>query len=264
MHVAEGLNHGIGASRGDIVVRVDGHCAIPPQYVSTCVRLLQQGVADCVGGPPRAVGTGWMGTAIALAMSSRFGVGGASFRYTERARYVDHVPFGAYWRRTFDRVGLFDPDLVRNQDDEFSYRLLQAGGRIFVDPAISAEYWSRSTLGGLWCQYFGYGYYKVLVIRKRCGRPSSVRQLVPPAVILCLLASAVASAATGRPELLGVVWGGYAAFVGVGTMVTLIRRRRWQAVFLPVVFATMHLAYGSGFLTSLIVGAPGGRRRNRA
>ena len=256
-HVAQGLNVGIRASRGEIVIRVDGHCLVPSHYVSTCVRLLQEGVADCVGGPPRAMGIGWAGTAIAMAMRSPFGVGGATFRYTTRARYVDHVPFGAYWRHIFERIGLFDPELVRNQDDELSCRLIQAGGRIFVDPAITTDYWSRSSFRGLWYQYFGYGYYKVRVIRKRGGRPFTLRQLVPSAFLLGLLAAAVLSAALRRWEPIAIVSGGYAAFLVTGTLWMAIRWRRPEAILFSAAIGTMHVAYGIGFLIACIQSEPG-------
>jgi GT2 family glycosyltransferase len=194
--VAPGLNAGLAAARGQVIVRVDGHCRIGPGHVRRSVAELRAGAAECVGGPVRALGDTPLAEAIAHAMSTPFGVGGATFRYARSRCEVEHLPFGAWRREVFEWLGGFDESLVRNQDDEFSDRLRRAGGRIVLLPELLAEYFSRATLPGLWRQYLGYGFWKVRVIRKRGGWPSSPRHLVPAAFVLAMLAS-VALAAAG-------------------------------------------------------------------
>lgn len=249
--VAGGLNVGLRVARGDVIVRVDGHCVIPPDYVTTCVRRLRAGDADCVGGPVRAEGETTMGRAIAMAMSTPFGVGGASFRWADVEREVDHLPFGAWRRQVFEAIGLFDETLVRNQDDELSDRLRRAGGRIVMIPAITVRYFSRTRLAGLWRQYHGYGFWKVRVIRKRGGWPSSPRHLVPAAFV-CATLGAVALAALTRSWVPpACVLGPYAAFLlAAATQLTATRRDR-AALLVPAALATMHVAYGVGFLRAL-------------
>jgi hypothetical protein len=158
---------------------------------------------------------------------------------------------GAYRRELFDRVGLFDEELIRNQDDEFNFRLIRAGGKIRLDPTIRSVYYSRSTLRGLWKQYFEYGFWKVRVIQKH-KRPASWRHLVPAALVLALGGSLIG----------GILYGGSIPFVtvlftylGVSLLasVAMGARKGWKYIpVLPVAFATMHLAYGVGFLVGVV------------
>src|SRR3989338_11640440 len=150
-----GLNLALREAKGEIIIRVDGHCEIAPNYISRCVELLQKGEAEMVGGPIETVGETFLAEAIALAMSSFFGVGGSSFRTVQdQKKYVDTVAFFACRRETLEKVGPFDEELVRNQDDEYNYRLRKLGFRILLDPAIRSRYYSRASLASLWKQYF--------------------------------------------------------------------------------------------------------------
>ncbi len=155
--VATGMNEGIRRARGEVIVRVDGHTVVAPDYISCCVASIQRSGADNTGGRMDAVGEGRFGEAVVLATCSPFGVGGARFHYSQREEWVDTVYMGAWRRATFDRVGLFDETMVRNQDDELNYRLLERGGRILLDPSIRSTYTVRSAPGALWRQYFQYG-----------------------------------------------------------------------------------------------------------
>ncbi|HPO57840.1 MAG TPA: glycosyltransferase family 2 protein [Anaerolineaceae bacterium] len=188
--VPTGLNLALRQARGEIMVRVDGHCIIAPDYVSHCVRLLQEGRADGVGGPMETVGEDPLSQTIALAMSSAFGVGGSAFRTVkDRELEVETVPFPAYRMETIRRIGLFDEEQVRNQDDEYNYRLLKHGGRILLSPAIRSRYYSRSSLKKLWRQYFQYGFWKVRVLQKH-PRQLRLRQFVPPVFVAGLAGAA--------------------------------------------------------------------------
>ena len=247
--VPSALNIGLRHAQGDVIIRVDGHCEIPPNYVQQCVKLLEQTGADNVGGIQWAIGENAWGEAVALATSSPFGVGNARFRYSTRSGWVDTVYLGAYRRDVFDRIGGFDEELVRNQDDEFNFRLLQAGGRIWLDPSLKVKYYSRSSWRKFWRQYFQYGLYKVRVIQKRGGVPSW-RHLVPSLFVLGLLGSFVLTFVTGQPLWALVVAGPY-AIANLGASLWAARRDFKVFPLLPLAFATLHLAYGLGFLRGL-------------
>lgn len=249
--VPTALNRGIRAARGEVIIRVDGHAVIAPDYVRRCIDNLAVVDADCVGGTISTVGQTQIARAIAIAQSSPFGVGSAVFRYATRAQYVDTLAFGAYRRKVFDRLGWFDEELVRNQDDEFNFRLIRAGGRIWLDPQIRSTYYSRSTLRGLWRQYFEYGFWKVRVIQKH-RQPASWRHLVPATFVLALMLSLLASVVFQSLFWFAGVLLPY-ALASIGAAAWLGIRNGWRNILiLPLAFATMHLAYGIGFLVGLV------------
>jgi glycosyltransferase involved in cell wall biosynthesis len=153
-----GLNIGMSHATGEIIVRVDGHCELDPDYVSNCVEVLESGRAEGVGGPIETIGDGAVAEAIAIAMSSKFGVGGSAFRtVNDRELYTDTVAFPGYHSETIRRAGRFDEELIRNQDDEYNFRIRELGGRILLSPSIRSRYFSRCSFRSLWRQYFKYG-----------------------------------------------------------------------------------------------------------
>ncbi|MFQ5921931.1 MAG: glycosyltransferase family 2 protein [Anaerolineales bacterium] len=249
--VPSALNTGLSQAKGEILIRVDGHTRVAQDYVLHCTSALDQTEADNAGGRMSAVGEGFFGRAVALATSSPFGVGGARFHYSDEEEWVDTVYMGAWRRELFDRVGLFDEEMIRGQDDEFNYRLRAAGGQILLSPKIRSEYMVRSSPGALWHQYFQYGYWKVRVLQKH-PRQMQPRQFVPPLFVGSLLLGALLAALTS--------WGGYAVALIAGTyllanLATSIwtaARRGWRYLpLLPPIFAILHLSYGSGFLVGL-------------
>ncbi len=251
--VSTGLNAALRKSRGEVIVRVDGHCEIDPDYVSKCVQhLLSDGVAG-VGGPVETVGETPRAKAIAVAMSSRFGVGGGSFRTErDRTRLVDTVAFPAYARRAIESAGPFDEELVRNQDDEYNYRLRQLGGRILLASDVHSRYYSRSTLPGLWSQYFQYGYWKVRVMQKH-PLQMCPRQFLPPAFVFTLLTTALAAPFSISARM------GFALTVCLYLLASLAAsllsrsHTGWRLMpFLCLSFSAMHFGYGFGFLWGLI------------
>lgn len=245
--VPTALNIGLQHARGEVVVRVDGHCEIASDYIRRCVSVLRQTGADCAGGPMVTVGETPRARMIAMAQSSPFGVGGVAFRTgRDRPGLVDTVAFGAYRRHVFGRIGGFDEELVRNQDDEFNFRLVQAGGKIWLDPAIRSVYYSRSSFGKLWRQYFEYGFYKVRVIQKRGGVPAW-RHLVPGAFVAGLLMSLLLALCARKPRWALSVAGPYILANGLASAWT-AREDRRASPLVGLAFVTMHLAYGAGFL----------------
>jgi succinoglycan biosynthesis protein ExoA len=246
-----GFNIGINDARGEIVITASAHSYLAPNYVSRCVQYLRQTGADCVGGPIKSVGTAPTSEAIALAMSSPFGVGDAVFRYSQREQYVDTLAFGAYRRAAFDRVGLYDEELVGNEDDEFNYRLRRHGGKLFLTPAISSFYYGRDSLRALWKQYFNYGFGKVRVVWKhpRLARP---RHFIPALFVASLVVSGLLSFLNPLFALLFALIGGSYLLLSLLFSFRIAARNGWRYLpVLPLVFGCLHIAYGTAFLVGL-------------
>ena len=252
-HVSTALNIGLKQARGDVIIRVDGHCEIARNHVARCVAFLEKTEIDNIGGLACAIGYGLVGETIALAMNSHFGVGGVAFRTgITRAKYVDTVYLGAYRREVFEHIGGFDEEIVRNQDDEFNYRLRKMGGKILLVPEIRSRYHSRTSLRALWGQYFQYGLWKVRVFQKH-PRQMRPRHFVPSAFVAAVpgsllfvwllpqgwLAPLLVLGSYGLANLTASFWTAY--------------RRGWRYLpLLPLAFTTLHVSYGLGFLVGMV------------
>lgn len=255
--VPTGMNIALRQAYGEIIIRVDGHTVIAPDYVRQCVETLQRTCADNVGGKMNAVGSTSFGKAVAMATSTPFGVGGARFHYSDDEEWVDTVYMGAWPRQVFEQIGIFDEELVRNQDDEFNYRLRAAGGKILLCPQIKSEYTVRSTPHALWRQYFLYGCWKVRVLQKH-PRQMSPRQFVPPLFALALLISALLALLSAL-NLLSSIYGLLSSIIPLSYVIANLiaslhtaSKRGWKTLpLLPLTFIILHLSYGLGFLTGL-------------
>lgn len=251
--VPTGFNAALRQAKGEVIVRVDGHTRIEPDYVTRCVDDLERTGAENVGGKMVAEMTSGFGGAVALATSSFFGIGGATFRYADRETWADTVYLGAWPRRIFETIGLFDEEMVRNQDDEFNYRLLSSGGRIWLNPKIRSEYTSRGDPIKLWSQYYQYGYWKVRVLQKHPGQ-MKLRQFIPPVFVGALIVSAILALVV-MPYgglLLAMIKIAYLAANAIASLWT-ASQYGWKHLFyLPAVFAILHVSYGLGFLIGLI------------
>lgn len=246
------MNIGIRAASGAYIIRVDGHAVLPPNYVTLCVRYLEETGADNVGGTMRAVGEGYLARAIAIATSSPFGVGNSSFHYSDKPQWVDTVYLGAFRRQALERVGLYDESLVRNQDYELNYRIRKTGGRIFYTPEIFAYYYGRNSLRGLWRQYHQYGLWKARVIARYPGSARPRHCAAPLFVATLLGLAALTPAVPLARALLGAELASYAlASLAFSFRESLRRGLRFLPI-LPVVFLTLHMAWGSGFLVECV------------
>jgi len=243
-----GLNAAIAATTGEIIVRCDAHAVLPAGYVAAAVMDLKATGAVNVGGIQDAEGIGAMQRAIAAAMTSPFGVGDARFHTGGPPGFVDTVYLGVFQRDALDAVGGFDETLIRNQDYELNYRLRAAGGKIYFDPALRVTYRPRSTLRGLGRQYLEYGRWKRVVMRRH---PDSTRwrQLVAPTFVIGLGLSAVAGL-TGHRKVAALVPGSYLIALAGATAREVVGRKDSTMLLLPLVFPTMHVSWGVGFLTS--------------
>ena len=247
--VPSSLNIAIEAARGDIIARVDAHTVLEPDYLRRGVEVLARTRADNVGGPMVSVGGGITGDAIATAMRSRFGIG-AYFHFARDEREADTVYMGMWLRDVFSRVGLFDEELVRNQDDEFSYRIRKAGGRIVVTPVMRSRYQNRTSWRALAKQFYEYGLWKVRVLQRHPTQMSA-RHFVPPAFdafVLCGLATGGAPRLAAAGAL--VVYGAVVLMVGAAEAES-GRRLRTSAAL-----AILHHAWAMGFLVGLFRFAP--------
>ncbi len=241
-----GLNLAIHASRGEIIVRCDGHAELPPDYIRTAVSVLRETGAVNVGGIQEAVGHTTMQRAIAYAMTSKLGVGDARFHYGGAAGPVDTVYLGVFQRDALLAAGLFDETLTRNQDYELNIRLRANGGVVWFDPRLSVVYRPRRSLRSLARQYFQYGQWKRRVVRLHPAA-TRLRQLIPPLFVVALLLSLGVAFTPWRPLAL-VVPGIYVIALAVATVSQLIRTRDVAALALPAAITTMHISWGIGFL----------------
>lgn len=242
-----GLNAAVAATDEPVIVRVDGHAVLPAGYVRRGVEILEETGAVNTGGIMAAEGTTPFERSAAAAMSSPFGVGGGRFHYGGDPGPADTVYLGIFRRAALEQVGGYDESFTRAQDWELNHRLRGAGGLVWFAPELRVTYRPRPTLRALARQYRDYGRWRRVVMRRHSD---SVRwhYLVPPATVMGLLLGG-ALILVGQP----VGWlapAGYAAANLAASALVGRRLRVLDALRLPLVFATMHLSWGWGFLTS--------------
>jgi hypothetical protein len=241
-----GLNAAIAASGNPVVVRVDGHGLLNPGYVKAAVRLLEETGAANVGGVMAAEGVTEFQRAVAAAMTSVFGVGGARFHTGGEAGPADTVYLGVFRREVLERLGGYDESFLRAQDWELNHRIRSDGGVVWFSPELSVTYRPRSSLLALGRQYFHYGRWRRVVMRQHPGTMNA-RYLAPPATVVVCLAGLLAAPLTPWALLLPAVYG--VGIVGASVLIGGGLPARSRLV-LPLVLGTMHWSWGIGFLTS--------------
>lgn len=248
LSVSTGLNAAIREARGSIIMRMDAHTRYARDYVRNCLEVLKKTGADNVGGPWVARGMGVIGNAIASAFQSPFSFGGTRGHNPDYEGTVETVYLGCWPRTVFDRIGLFDEELVRNQDDEFNLRLIRSGGKIWQSPAIKSWYIPRGSLSALFRQYMQYGYWKVRVIQKH-RLPASVRHLIPGCFVLSFILLFVASFKSSLASQSWIALASAYSACNITASCLTAARHGWKLLpVLPAVFACYHFAYGYGFL----------------
>ena len=185
-------------------------------------------------------------------MSSRFGVGDSAFRMgVKEPRFADTVPFPAYPKATLAAAGPYDEELIRNQDDEYNYRIRGSGGQLLLDPRLRSRYYSRGSLGRLFRQYRQYGLWKVRVLQKH-PRQMSVRQFAPSALIVALIGGVLlALVMPGLWPVPLLIGGSYVAANLLASVGVALDRGIRLLPALPAAFAALHFGYGLGFLFGL-------------
>ena len=249
--VSTGFNLALNNAKGKIIIRIDGHCEIPINYIEKCCNLLNSSKADIVGGVIETISTGLIGEAISIAQSSLFGVGSVNFRRMDldQGSYVDTLAFGAHRREIFECIGGFDEEMICNQDDEFNHRAMQAGKKIWIDPTIKTKYFARSSYLKLFKQYFNYGFYKVRGIQKR-GQIISTRHLIPATFIISLIGTLILGYFQHLPWLSYSVLSIYLIINIISSIIVSQKASLIPLLFLA--FCTLHLGYGSGFIWGLV------------
>jgi len=240
--VSFGFNLVFPKTNGQYIARLDGHTIYPNDYFKNALDLLVTGQSDIVGGPTDHIGKSWKGKTIAKCMMHPFGVGGSYFRTFSKKRFTDTVPFAVYKRLIFDRVGLYDEELEKNQDDEHNYRCRLHGFRILLDPVLKTEYFVRETLSNLWTQYFYYGLYKPLVFKKV---PSGKRlhHKIPALFVLFLPILFL----IGFQDHL--FWIPILVYLSILVVISFIYQQTLRMkLFSLLVFPCLHIAYGLGYL----------------
>lgn len=242
-----GLNAAVVASRYPVVVRIDGHAVLPPHYVRTAVETMRRTGADNVGGIMAAEGVTAFEQAVARAMTSRLGVGNASFHTGGEEGPADTVYLGVFRRTALKRVGGYDEAFLRAQDWEMNLRIRRSGGLVWFQPQLRVAYRPRSRVRDLSRQYFNYGRWRRVVMRRHEGTVT-FRYLAPPVALVGIVGGAVLAVAGIRPAAALPL--GYLAIVLGGSAFEARGLRPAAALRLPLALMTMHLSWGWGFLTS--------------
>ena len=245
-----GLNIGIRSTRSDIVGVIGGHSSVDNDYVERAVAALERTGAWCVGSRVNRIATTPVQRAIARAASSPVGVGDSKHNYATEPGWAETAYPGIWPRWVFERIGLFDPAMVYNEDNELSTRILAAGGRIWFEPSIEVRYVPRASLGGLFHQYRRYALGKAAVFRKHRGA-LRWRHIVPPAWVAWLPAGALIG------FVLPVVWvvlaASIVAYIAVVVAASLRGRVQGDSVILTVAaFVAIHVGYGIGMWQGLL------------
>ena len=233
----KGFNLALNSSKSDIVLMLGGHSVLPKNYISKSVENLKNYNASCAGGVIQAIGDGFWGDVIAKSISSIFGVGNVSFRVkNSKSGYVDSLPFGCYKRSIFDTIGGLDEELVRNQDDEFNFRMNQSGHKIWQDSSLVTKYFCRLSLKKLFNQYLHYGLYKVRVIQKRRAL-ISFRHIMPSLFLISLFIPAISV----------YIFLTY-FFSGLFFSIKINKFNIIKLIACQITFFIIHLSYGLGFI----------------
>lgn len=246
--VPPALNAAIAASKGDIIMRLDAHAEYPHDYFSKLTNRLDEYKADNIGGVciTLPVNECAKSKAIAHVLSSKFGMGNSDFRTgVSMPKETDTVPFGCWHREIFDKIGMFDNDLIRNQDDEFNGRIRKNGGKIILLADVQIKYYARDSIKKVWRMFYQYGLFKPLVNRK-LKSPATVRQFFPLALVTGLLLGLIISIAW-YPFIWIYILGIFLylsldiffSFQGNGC----IKEKLYRIIIYPCV----HIAYGLGY-----------------
>ncbi len=247
------MNLGIRASKGIYIIRMDAHAEYAEDYISQCVRYLEQSDADNVGGAAITKSKGFLGGAIAQMLSSRFGVGNSAFRTDGKDGYVDTVPFGAFRREVFEKYGYYDERLTRNQDNEMNYRIRKGGGKILMSHDIRLAYYCRDTLRGILKMGIQNGKWNIITLFL-CPGAMSMRHFVPFLFVLSLM---------GLPllGLLSPLFWWILAMEGIcygllDLLFSVSRAQKSRMAYLPILlflFPLFHISYGLGSCAGFFV-----------
>lgn len=247
------MNIGIKNSQGKFIIRLDAHAEYASDYFSKCVHYLQTTGADNVGGVIETKSVGVVGEAIASVVSSKFGVGNSQFRTNGEDGYVDTVPFGAFRREVFEKYGMYDERLTRNQDNEMNFRIRNNGGKIFLSKDIKLAYYSRNTIKGILKMAFQNGKWNVITM-KLCPGSMGIRHFVPLVFLLSLIVMPMLCAVLPVFRWLFLAELVLYTLLNVASSLQKQSERYKNHFFLKlVIFPLFHICYGAGSLFGIFV-----------
>lgn len=247
------MNVGIMAAEGIYIVRMDVHTEYSTDYISKCIEVLKKTGAENVGGPVVARGKTRKQRIIAAAYDSPFALGGGKQYKKGYGGYVDTVFLGCYKKDFAANIGMYDENMERNEDDEFNYRIIKQGGRIYMSPEIRTIYYPRDSMIALAKQYFGYGKGKTKVLHKY-GSLARLRQIIPALFVLFLVLGAVGAILSEN-----IAWGYFFVllFYIILDLYFSLNNKQLEALadklLLVYVHIVIHISYGYGYLRGLIV-----------
>ena len=250
------MNRGIKEAKGGIIIRLDAHAEYPDNYFSELVEQLNilEG-AENVGGVCITLPCDNTSKSIAIAecLSHKFGMGNSYFRVgSKEIISVDTVPFGCFRKTLFDKIGLYDVELIRNQDDELNGRIIRNGGKIYLLPQLEIKYYARDKIKKVWSMFYQYGLYKPLV-NKKLGSPATIRQFFPLVFVMGLYLGMIAG--TLCTPLLWAYIAVLILYFGIGLYLGIRKARKWHqlsvAAYMPLIFFTIHYAYGWGYIRGI-------------
>ena len=241
---ASALNAAASLASGEFLVRVDAQCELEESYIQEAIQTIKRTGAANVGGIQKAEGKSRVERSIAMGMTSRFGVGNSKFHYGGKEGPTDTVYLGVYDTRVFQKLGGFNELLIRNQDYELNIRIRESGRLVWFNPNLVVRYKPRPSLRALFHQYFQYGQWKRTVVKLH---PSSIkiRQIVPPALIIGIILGVTLAASL---TLWGLILPGCYL---IGILIASLMQKSSntiEKIILMLVFPTMHIAWGLGFL----------------
>ena len=248
---AAGLNAAIREARGDVIIRMDVHADYAPDFVRRCVEVLEETGADNVGGAARARAKTFFQRALCAALGSPLGVGGSKYRDPDAEGWVDTVFPGAFRRRVFETVGMFDPRAITNEDAEINQRIHDAGGRVWLSKKIHVWYFPRDSFRSLARQYFRYGKGRARTLHKH--KKFLVLRPAIPFLFVATGALLLATTPWQPLPLTALAFGGYAAMT-LAEALRVVWKNGTGLAAVPVVWAifpVLHLAHGTGFAAGL-------------
>ncbi|MFQ3549186.1 MAG: glycosyltransferase family 2 protein [Armatimonadota bacterium] len=246
------LNIGINNASGDIIIIAGAHSEYSEDYIYQCITALESTKADNVGGPWIAEGNTYIQKAIALVHSSPFAVGGAKSHNTNYEGYVDTVTYGCYKKEIIKKIGMFDEELLKCEDDELNYRLIRSGGKIWQTPKIKLKYYPRASIKSLFKQYFSYGFWKVKFFKKH-KKHASIRHFIPGLYFFLLIVSMIGMLLNDSLKIIFILLIG--AYIFLITLATIHLTRKSKLIYMPIypiIFSCFHAGYGIGYIYGVL------------
>lgn len=266
--IPAGLNHAINVSSHPVIVRVDAHSELTPDYTSRGVDVLRETGAANVGGVMRAAGTTPVQRAIARGYNSPYGLGGGAYHADGEAGPAESAYLGIFRREAVDAVGGYDPNILRGEDWELNLRIRRAGYEVWFAPSLGVTYWPRASFADLAKQFFATGTWRAVLVRKY-GGANPWRFFAPGTLVVLLVLSLVmlglqafGIVAWGWWSLMWAPLAGYLAGIVFATFRIPEQRGVRDRILTGVALVIMHTCWGTGFLRGIVFG--GGRVVDRS